>query len=830
MPKSQYISPEKAFEKGFLEINKIPLCQYDASLEDEKKIYTKEDFLRIYRDMRIIREFETMLNEIKTKSVYNGVEYNNPGPAHLSIGQEASAVGQAYCLDINDFTFGSHRSHGEILAKGLSSIHKLTEEELYDIMKEFLGGNILSVVEARQEADKKGNIKDLAIDFLLYGALAEIFARTTGFNRGLGGSMHAFFIPFGIFPNNAIVGGAAPVALGAALYKRANQKKGIVIANSGDGALGRGPVLEAINMSTMDQITKLWGMDGKYSDAGMPILFNVFNNFYGMGGQTKGETMGWDVAARLGAGFNPENLHAEKVNGYDPLAVIDATTRKKQLLVEGKGPALLEVATYRVSGHSPSDSSTYRSVEEIEEWQANCPIAAYRRKMVEGGIATDDEFAAIEEEIIRRTTKICAMATDLEISPRMDLSKTPDMISSIMFSNTNTPSMDPDRAPDVLAPKEDNPRVKQLATKARYAFDENGKAIPKIKQFGVRDGIFEAIYDKFYEDPTLIAYGEDNRDWGGAFAVYRGLTEALPYHRFFNSPISEAAIVGSSVGYAMAGGRAIVELMSADFIGCAGDEIFNQLSKWQSMSAGILKMPVVVRVSVGSKYGAQHSQDWTALCAHIPGLKVCFPSTPYDAKGLMAAALNGTDPVIFFESQRIYDKGEEFHKGGVPTESYEIPFGEPDVKREGKDVTILTIGAVLYRALDAAKILEEKYGISAEVIDSRSIVPFNYEKVVESVKKTGKIVIVGDACDRGSIMRDMASNITEMAFDYLDAPPAVFGSRNWITPAFEFEKYFFPQADGIIDVINQKLMPIPGYVNTINESEIEHMNRSKVGL
>ena len=170
MPKSQYISPEKAFEKGFLNIDAIPLCQYSATLDDEKKIYTKEDFLRIYRDMRIIREFETMLNEIKTKSVYNGVEYNNPGPAHLSIGQEASAVGQAYCLDINDFTFGSHRSHGEILAKGLSSIYKLTEEELYDIMKEFLGGNILSVVEPRQDADKKGNVKDLAIDFLLYGA------------------------------------------------------------------------------------------------------------------------------------------------------------------------------------------------------------------------------------------------------------------------------------------------------------------------------------------------------------------------------------------------------------------------------------------------------------------------------------------------------------------------------------------------------------------------------------------------------------------------------------------------------------------------------------
>ncbi|MBQ7827003.1 MAG: dehydrogenase, partial [Clostridia bacterium] len=272
------------------------------------------------------------------------------------------------------------------------------------------------------------------------------------------------------------------------------------------------------------------------------------------------------------------------------------------------------------------------------------------------------------------------------------------------------------------------------------------------------------------------------------------------------------------------------ELMYADFIGCAGDEIFNQLSKWQSMSAGILKMPVVVRVSVGSKYGAQHSQDWTALCSHIPGLKVFFPATPYDAKGLMNAALRGTDPVIFFESQRIYDIGEKFHEGGVPADYYEVTPGLPDVKREGKDVTILSIGAVLYRALDAAKILSEKYGIEAEVIDARSIVPFDYAPVIESVKKTGRIIIVGDAVDRGSVMRDMASNITEMAFDYLDAPPAVFGSRNWITPAFELEKHYFPQADGIVDVISQKLLPIEGRVSTINESEIEHMNRSKQGL
>ena len=827
MPKSQYVDPGKVFQPGYAEFEKIPLCTYNKTIKDEKANYKKEDFLRIYHDMRTIREFETMLNEIKVKSEYRGVEYHNPGPAHLSIGQEASAVGQAYCLDINDFTFGSHRSHGEILAKGLSSINKLTEDELYAIMKEFLGGTILGVVEKNFKTD---NVKELAKDFLLYGALAEIFARKTGFNRGLGGSMHAFFIPFGIFPNNAIVGGSAPIALGAALYKRSNGKPGIVVANSGDGALGRGPVLESLNFAAMDQITKLWGMDGKYSNGGMPILFNVFNNFYGMGGQTMGETMGFGNPARLAAGFSPTQLHAEKVNGYDPLAVIEATTRKRDLLLRGEGPALLEVATYRVSGHSPSDASTYRTAEEIEAWREACPIKAYREKLVKARVATNAEFDAIDEAIIERMVEVIKLAINDEVSPRMDLAAEPDMISSIMYSNNHVKSMDESRKPEVLIPKEESPRVKQIAGKSRYAFDADGKPVPKMKVFGLRDGLFEAIIDKFYEDPTTIAYGEDIRDWGGAFAVYRGLTEALPYHRFFNAPISESAIVGSAVGYAMAGGRAIVELMYADFIGCAGDEIFNQLSKWQSMSAGILKMPVVLRVSVGSKYGAQHSQDWTALTAHIPGLKVCFPATPYDAKGLMNQALNGTDPVVFFESQRIYDVGEQFHEGGVPTDYYEVDFGDPDVKKTGSDVTILSIGAVLYRALDAAKILEEKYGVSAEIIDARSIVPFNYEKVIESVKKTGRIIIVGDAVDRNSVMRDMASNIAEMAFDYLDAPPVVFGSRNWITPAFELEKFYFPQAEGIVDVISEKLLPLPGRVPTYNETELEHIERSKKGV
>ncbi|MGI6202228.1 MAG: alpha-ketoacid dehydrogenase subunit alpha/beta [Eubacteriales bacterium] len=828
MPKSQPIFPEQAFKPDIIKFSDIPVCQYSKSLDEEKQIYTKDDFLRIYHDMRTIREFEHMLNEVKTKGAYNGIEYNNPGPAHLSIGQEASAVGQAYPLDINDLSFGSHRSHGEIIARGLVAIHKLGEDDLYNIMKNFLGGEVLSVVDKYMPA--ADNVKALAQNFLLYGALAEIFARSTGFNRGLGGSMHCFFIPFGLMPNNAIVGGSGPIALGGALYKRSNDKPGIVIANIGDGALGRGSVLEAMNFASMDQFTKLWGMDGKYSDAGLPILFNIFNNIYGMGGQTWGETMGFGYAARLGAGFTPTQMHAERVNGYDPLAVIDAVSRKKELLLEGKGPALLDVVTYRVSGHSPSDSSTYRTQEEIDAWIDADPIKAFREKLVNGGIATVDEFEAMDEAIVRRTTEVMKLAINDEISPRMDLDKDPDAIAKLMFSNENKPSMDTTREPQMLMPKDEVPRVKEIKNKVRTSVDKDGKPVSKMRLYNIRDGLFEPIIDKLYEDPTLIIYGEDNRDWGGAFGVYKKMTEAVPYHRFFNAPISEAAIVGSAVGYAMCGGRVIVELMYADFMGCAGDEIFNQMAKWQAMSAGILKMPVVLRVSVGSKYGAQHSQDWTALAAHIPGLKVVFPATPADAKGLMTAALNGTDPVIFFESQRIYDKGEDFLPGGVPEGHYEVKIGEPDIKRPGKDITILTIGAVLYRALEAADILEKKYNLSAEIIDARSIVPFDYTKVIESVKKTGRILIVGDACERNSVMKDMAANIAELAFDYLDAPPVALGSRNWITPAHELEEYFFPYPDAIIDCIHEKILPLDGHVPTHDMGDIAKIERMRRGV
>ena len=825
MTKHLYIDPREMRQPGYIEFSKIPVNQYNKTIEQEQTAFSKQDFMRIYRDMRYIREFESMLYTIKTTNAYNGIDYNNPGPAHLSMGQEASSVGQAYLLSTDDFIFGSHRSHGEILAKGLSAINSLADAELTRLMETFLGGDTYKVVEKFNQGKGKP-VKDLAIDFLLYGALAEIFAKNTGFHKGLGGSMHAFFLPFGIYPNNAIVGGSADISVGAALFKKINRKQGIVICNIGDGSMACGPVWEALMMATMDQYRTLW--EGEMQ-GGLPLLLNVMNNQYAMGGQTRGETMGYDFLARIGAGVNKEQMHAERIDGYDPLAVIEAMARKLDILKSKKGPVLLDTLTYRYSGHSPSDADSYRTQDEKNAWLEEDSIAAYRARLIAAKIAGDDEFAALDATIIETVTNVVQMAADPVMSPRMDLFKTPDAIEQIMFSNQTMARME-DRPPDVLMPKEQNPRVMAIAKKERFAFDAAGKPVSKNKVYQYRDGVFEALIDKFYEDPTLIAYGEENRDWGGAFAVYRGLTEALPYHRLFNSPIAEAAICGSAVGYAMCGGRVVVELMYCDFLGRAGDEVFNQLPKWQAMSAGILQMPVVIRVSVGSKYGAQHSQDWTSLVAQIPGLKVVFPVTPYDAKGLMTSALNGTDPVIFFESQRLYDIAEQFHAGGVPLGSYEIPIGEPDVKRAGNDITILTIGATLYRALEAATLLEEKYGISAEVIDARSMVPFNYEKVIASVKKTGKILLASDACDRGSYLNDLARNINDLCFDDLDAPAVVLGSRNWITPAYELEEHFFPQKDWFIDIIHERILPIPGYTPTRSFTNVEMMRRAKFGV
>lgn len=783
MVQSLLVDPNEARRSYELRIEPIPVDRYETSLADEQARYGDARLRAVLRTMLVIRELEAMLSAIKRGEEYHGLSYDYRGPAHLSIGQEAAAAGQALALTLDDHTFGSHRSHGEIVARGMEAIDAGAGPELEELTAFDGSDRVVSAFPRHLGIDEP--VERMRALFV-YRLVAEIFGRGTGFNRGVGGSMHAFFPPFGIYPNNAIVGGAATIATGAALFKRVQRSPGIAVANIGDGSTGCGTVWEAMNFASMSQFRTLFDEEHR---GGLPILFFFVNNFYAMGGQPIGETMGYDRLARIGAGVNAENMHAETIDGTNPLAVADAVARAKELLLAGEGPVLIDCQCYRFSGHSPSDASSYRTREEIGLWEALDPVPRFRDQLLEAGILEPAAAEQLEQSAVELVLEAARLAVDEELSPRLSVPE----IEGMTFTGGGAGSASPG---ETLVPLEETARWQQVRERPREAIQ-------------LREALYEAIAERAANDGRLVIYGEENRDWGGAFGVYRGLTELLPYHRLFNAPISEAAIVGTAVGYAMEGGRALVELMYADFMGRAGDEIFNQLAKWTAMSGGTLRLPVVLRVSVGSAYGAQHSQDWTSLVAHIPGLKVVYPVTPYDAKGLMTAALDQDDPVVFFESQRLYSVTERFHPGGVPRDPVSVRIGEPHVVRSGDDVTLLTIGPTLYRALDAATELADRHGIEAEVIDARSIVPLELEQIVASVQKTGRLLVASDATRRGSYANTLAADIQLAAFDYLDAPVVVVGSSDCITPAAELEDDYFPSAKRIIDELHRSVLRLP---------------------
>ena len=718
MPKELLVDPVTLSASGTLEFPEVPLHAYARPFAEELGLHGAATLKTALRHMMIIREFETMLGQFKATGSYRDIQYGYKGPAHLSMGHEGAAVGAAMALHVDDHIFGSHRSHGELLAKGLAATQKLAPISLSRAMEDHQDGRLLASVQKHLG----GADQVLGENFLLFGVLAEIFMRANGFNGGMGGSMHAFFTPFGAYPNNAIVGASAGIATGAALRKKLSNQDSICVANAGDGSTGCGPVWEAMNFASMAQYRTLWNDARK---GGLPVLFFFNNNFYAMGGQTIGETMGWDRLSRIGAAINADAMHAETVDGTNVLAVADAVARKRDLLLRGDGPALLDVECYRLGGHSTTDANVYRTREEMQLWAERDPIPRLAAQLVDANVLTETGVTQMREDTTAQIEAVVRTVVTTDAAPAVDIHNDPTLIGKIMFSDEEIPV--PSTPAPLLKLPEDSATLRKLSRKARFGLDADGAPVSGLRAITLRDALTEAVLHHMIHDDRLIAYGEECREWGGAFGVYRGLSDILPHDRLFNSPISEAAIIATAVGYALEGGRALVELMYGDFIGRAGDEIFNQMAKWQSMSNGILNMPLVLRASVGSKYGAQHSQDWTALIAHIPGLKVLYPATPYDAKGLLSSALSSNDPVVFFESQRLYDKVETFQPEGVPQDYYRVPMGQPDIKRPGGDVTVLTIGPSLYPALQAAAELQADYGIEAEVIDARSLVPFEYD-------------------------------------------------------------------------------------------------------
>lgn len=316
-----------------------------------------------------------------------------------------------------------------------------------------------------------------------------------------------------------------------------------------------------------------------------------------------------------------------------------------------------------------------------------------------------------------------------------------------------------------------------------------------MREITLADALNEALREEMLRDPDVILLGEEIGVFGGVYKVTRGLLEEFGPERVRDTPISETAIVGAALGASLLGLRPVAEIMYMDFLAVAMDQVLNHVPKARFMSGGQLSAPLVIRTqySLGRVHGSQHSQCFPSWFLQAPGLKVVLPSTPYDGKGLLKAAIRDDDPVLFVESGALYRT-----KGEVPEEEYVLPLGRADVKREGEDLTIVAMSRVVVEAMKAADALEER-GINAEVVDPRTIQPLDIDAIVDSVKKTSRLVVAEDGNRSGNIGATIAAEVVERAFDYLDAPIVRVAPPDMPIPfSPELEQAYMPDADKVV--------------------------------
>jgi len=709
----------------------------------------------LLEDMLMIRELEEMIVTVRSGAYEPLAGFNYRGPTHVSIGQEGASVGACSALTLKDYITSTHRGHGDSLARGCGALRTMTDEQLRKRVP-------------HSQAVKREDLLDQALEEHVYRTIAELFGKEDGYCKGRGGGMHIADFTVGHLGANAIVGGSVPIATGAAMGLRYQQNGGVVCCFAGDGAYCNGVVLESLNWAAQSQFTNEIAGDLRF---GVPVVFFVLNNHYAMTGRSDNEVTGVSHLAQRAAGFADNRMHAELINGMDVLATRDAVMRASQGCREGLGPYFFDVDTYRYFGHSLSDPrNEYRTRDEEAAWKAVDPILTFKKQLLECGVLDQQGIAALEKKVRERNARAAIRAAQAADPPPADVIK-------YMYTDTFVEKVPPEFAKvEILDPL---PAIKRVNGELTY-----------------RDAIKEALVEEMLRDSRVIFYGEDVAEYGGAFKLSKGLLETFGRARVFNAPISEAAICGTAVGAAMIGLRPVVELMYMDFLLMAGDQVGNQASKWHYMSGAQVEVPMVLRVSVGAGkgYGGQHSQTLESTVVHVPGLYVVYPSTAYDAKGMMKSAIRDNNPVMFVESQGLYNE-----KGPVPQEEYLVPLGVADVKQPGSDITLVAYGPAVPLALKAAVRLQAESGVSAEVVDLRSLVPLDMETVLISVQKTGRCVVISQAVSLGSFTGEVASTIQQQAFDYLDGPVVRVGAKNGIAPqSHVLEEVFYPRVDDIV--------------------------------
>lgn len=576
--------------------------------------------------------------------------------------------------------------------------------------------------------------------------MAELFGRATGCSRGRGGSMHLFSPEIGMMGTSGIVGPCILQACGGGYSSKLMQSGRVSAAFFGDGAVNNGAFHEGLNLAS------IWKL---------PVLFICENNQFATEVPFSYSSGIPDVGRRA-ANYGMPGF---EVDGNDVLAVTEIAKEAVARARAGDGPTLIECKTYRTRAHAEGMGDfTYRTREQVDEWKRRCPIALLRERLIA-------KFGISESQVKEIESEVAAMVVEArDFSERSPL---PD---------ASTAAMDVYATPRKMA----NPS------------EPDRNATENRREISYTQATHEALSEEMAANPTIFVMGEGIGVRGGNFNTTAGLYAKYGPVRLCDTPIAERGFVGLAGGAAMTGTRPIVDFMFADFVLDSVGEIVNQIAKMQYMSSGRLKMPVLLRgcIGIGHSAATHHSGSYYAMYAQVPGLRVVVPSNAFDAKGLMKHALRCNDPVMFLEHREILTL-----KTHVPTEDYEIEFGRAAVARQGKHVTVVALARMVHVTLSVCEQLESE-GISVEVVDPRTVSPLDTATILESVAKTGRLLIVDEPPAPCGFAAEIAAQVCDAGFDNLDAPirrlTGVFTPTPYSPP---LETAVVPTAAAVADAI-----------------------------
>ena len=589
-------------------------------------------------------------------------------------------------------------------------------------------------------ATYRGVADEIAKGVPLHEMWAEMLGKQTGGSKGRGGPMHISDPEHGLMLCTGIVGAGMPIAVGLGLSSQMKGDGKVTITNFGDGATNIGAFHESLNLASV------WLL---------PVVFVCQNNQYGEHTRYSDTARNASVVDRAPA----YGMKGIKVDGMDPVATYLAAKEAVEHARRGDGPVLLECVTFRTLGHVLSDKNEYMDPEQLAEQIAADPVPRFRAWLIDEGVADEAALAEIEKRV---SGEVDSSYEAADADPPADT-------ATVIGDNYGTGTVDAEPGEDA----EPNERLT------------------------FRNAINQAMDQAMARDDRVFVLGEDVADsaGGGVFHVTDGLSTKHGERRVRNTPISEEAIMGASIGAAIAGLRPIPEIMFMDFLGVAFDQLANHAAKLRYMSGGRTPVPMTVRVNMvgGTPIGAQHSQSLEALLMHTPGLKVVMPSTPYDAKGLLLACIEDDDPCVFIESTALFMK-----RGLVPTEPYTIPIGSAATRRAGDDVTIISYGRLMYDVLKAADQLATE-GTSAEVIDLRSLAPLDMDTLFASVARTKRAVVVHEAVRTCGAAAEIATRLHEELHDQLAGPVRRVTAPHSSVPApAGLVAAFYPSVDDIV--------------------------------